>query len=154
MRPMRRKTSQLPDKDAWDILQNGIWGTLATADSNGQPYAVPMNYALLGNTLYLHSAMKGHKIDNMRENPLVSFSVVATAEVLSEQFDMAYRSVVAFGTARIVEDAKEKQTSLEALMEKYSPAFHDKAMEYISRNIERTAVIAVEINGLTAKTGQ
>ncbi len=151
---MRRKASQLPDGDAWDILQNGIWGTLATADSDGQPYSVPMNYALLGNTLYLHSAMEGHKIDNLRENPLVSFSVVATAEVLPERFDMAYRSAVLFGTARIVNEEKEKQTALEALMEKYSPAFRDKAMEYISRNTGRTTVIAVEISCLTAKTGQ
>jgi len=151
---MRRKASQLPDRDAWDLLQNGIWGTLATVDSNGQPYAVPMNYALLGTTLYLHSAMEGHKIDNLHENPRVSFSVVATAEVLSEQFDMTYRSVVVFGTARIIKDTKEKRPALEALMEKYSPAFHDKAMEYISSNIGRTAVIAVEISAIAAKTGR
>lgn len=151
---MRRKASQLPESDARDILQNGIWGTLATADSGGQPYAVPMNYVLRGNTLYLHSAVEGHKIDNLRENPLVSFSVVTTAEVLPDRFDMAYRSVVVFGTARFVGDTTEKQTALEALMEKYSPAFHDRAMEYISRNIGRTAVIAVDISDLSAKTGQ
>lgn len=151
---MRRKASQLTDRDARDILQNGIWGTLATADSGRQPYAVPMNYVLLGNTLYLHSALEGHKIDNLRENPLVSFLVVATAEVLPDRFDMAYRSAVLFGTARTVGDATEKQTALEALMDKYSPAFHDRAMEYISRNTGRTAVIAVDISDLSAKTGQ
>ncbi|HJK56959.1 MAG TPA: pyridoxamine 5'-phosphate oxidase family protein [Methanocorpusculum sp.] len=151
MRPMRRKAAQLHDSDAREILQTGIWGTLATADSGGQPYAVPMNYAVMKDTVYLHSAQEGHKLENLRENPLVSFSVVEKAEVLANTFDMAYRSVILFGTARFVEEKTEKQNALQMLMEKYSPDGHDAASEYINRNIERTAVIAIEIQHITAK---
>lgn len=154
MRPMRRQASRLPDAEARKILETGIWGTLATADSGGQPYAVPLNYALAGDTLYLHSAVEGHKIENLRENPLISFSVVASTEVLAERFDMKYCSVTVFGTARFVEDPAEKQSALECLMEKYAPAFHDQAMDYIRRNTDRTAVIAIAITGISGKTGQ
>ena len=153
MRPMRRKTAQLSDCEAWEILQTGVWGTLATADSGGPPYAVPMNYAVMKDTVYLHSAQEGHKLENLRENPLVSFSVVTKAEVLADTFDMAYRSVILFGTARFVEEKTEKQNALQMLMEKYSPDSHDAASEYINRNIDRTAVIAIEIQHITAKAG-
>ena len=83
----------------------------------------------------------------------MSFSVVTKAEVLADTFDMAYRSVILFVTARFVEEKTEKQNALQMLMEKYSPDSHDAASEYICRNIDRTAVIAIEIQHITAKAG-
>ncbi len=154
MRPMRRKNSQLSDPETGDILRNGVWGTLATVDACGQPYAVPLNYVLLDSTIYVHSAHEGHKIDNLRENPRVSFAVVESAEVIPKKFDTAYRSVILFGTARLVTDALEKQTALEALMNKYSAAYHDSALEYIRKNTDRTTVAAIDIAHVTGKEGK
>ncbi|MDU9375981.1 hypothetical protein McpSp1_05650 [Methanocorpusculaceae archaeon Sp1] len=154
MRPMRRKASQLSDADTRDILQNGVWGTLATVDGDGQPYAVPLNYVLVDTTLYIHSAHEGHKIDNLRECPKVSFAVVASEKMLADKFDTQYRSAILFGTARLVTDPEEKQAALEALMNKYSASFHDKAMEYIRKNSDRTTVAAINVVHATGKEGK
>ncbi|MDV0442827.1 pyridoxamine 5'-phosphate oxidase family protein [Methanorbis rubei] len=151
---MRRKASQLSDSDARDILQNGVWGTLATVDADGQPYAIPLNYVLVNNVIYIHSAHEGHKIDNLKENPKVSFAVVGFEEMMADKFDTRYRSAVLFGTARVVENPQEKQAALEALMNKYSAAFHDEAIEYIRKNSDKTTVAAIEIVHVTGKEGK
>lgn len=112
MIPMRRAASQIPDDQAMEILRDGVWGTLATVDADGQPYAVPLNYVLVDRIVYIHSADVGHKVTNLRQNPAVSFAVVASARVRPGHFDMRYRSAVLFGTARLVADPNEKQHAL------------------------------------------
>ena len=65
---MRRSDKALPNDALVKILQEGEYGVLSTVSADGQPYGVPLNYALQNNNLYFHCALDGHKLDNLLAN--------------------------------------------------------------------------------------
>lgn len=122
-RPMRRTRQELP-KDEWeDILRNGTSGVLAVLDREGYPYAVPLSYLYVDGKLIFHGATTGHKLDAIRHHDKASFCVIAQDEVIPLEYTTNYRSVIAFGTIHIIDDADEKRRTVERLMKKYAP--HD-----------------------------
>ncbi|MDF2891616.1 MAG: Pyridoxamine 5-phosphate oxidase-related FMN-binding [Clostridia bacterium] len=103
-REMRRKDRQTSTEAAMDILQRGEYGILATLGENNMPYAVPLSYANVENCIYFHCAKVGHKLDNIKANSKVSFCVVGDTKVIPNQFSTSFESIIAFGTAEIIED--------------------------------------------------
>lgn len=111
---------------------------------------VPVSYAYVDGALYFHSAVEGHKLDNLAFNPRVSFCVVGETEVLPEKFATRYESAVVFGTANKV-FGDEKHTGLTELLKKYSADFLKKGKRYISHDFEKTRVFKLEIESLSGK---
>lgn len=150
-REMRRKDRQLLDVDAFNILKKGEYGMLATSDMQNLPYVVPMSYVYVDNCIYLHCATDGQKLDNIKENPKVSFCVVGDTKVIPEEFGTAFESVILFGTAEIIDDMQEKLKGLRALVEKYSLEFKMQGEEYIKKDSNITRVIKINIEHITGK---
>lgn len=148
---MRRRDKELPPEVAKKILRNGSFGVLSTADAKGIPYGVPVNYVYVDNVIYVHSAIVGHKLQNIASNSDVSFCVVQRAEVIPEKFSTDYRSAIAFGRAIIVQDSQEKVDSLKKLVAKYSADFLSEGAEEIDASLDVTAVIRIDILHLTGK---
>lgn len=105
-------------------------GRIATIDADGYPQVVPMNFAYMGGSIYMHSHTRGEKLDNARRNPRVGFEVDRELEFLPSYFedpadaslaDTLYVSVVVKGLCTIVDDRAEKAAALNALMAKYQP---------------------------------
>ena len=65
--------------------------------------------------LYFHCAKSGHKLDAVRRNPKASFCVVDQDLIVPERYTTYYRSVIAFGVMRILEDDGEKRAAVEKL---------------------------------------
>jgi hypothetical protein len=147
---MRRDDRALTTEQAAEILQRGEYGVLSTVSSDGQPYGVPVSYAYDVNVLYFHCAVEGHKLDNLRDNPRVSFCVVGATEVLPDQFATRYESTILFGKAReLISD--EKHAGLTRLLEKYSSDFMEKGEKYINSDIDKTRVFKIEIESISGK---
>ncbi len=70
---MRRKDRELKNDEAIEILKNNTYGVLSTISENGYPYGAPISYIFFNNSIYFHSAIKGHKLDNISNNNRVSF---------------------------------------------------------------------------------
>lgn len=85
-RKMRRAGQQLPREEAFEILKNGKTGVLAVLGDEGTLYAVPLNYALVGDCIYFHCARDGHKTDALGRNSKVSFCVVEKDTVIPKSF--------------------------------------------------------------------
>lgn len=120
-REMRRKKQQLTDATCMELLHQCTSGVLAVLDEDGDPYAVPLSYVCDGRKIYFHSAIQGHKLDAVRANPKVSFCVIAKDQVIPEKYTTAYRSVIAFGTVRILEDEHQKREAIQKLALRYTP---------------------------------
>ena len=97
MYKMRRKDRQLEDADTIDVLKRNQYGILSTVDKDGMPYGVPLTYIYDGGNIYFHSAVEGHKLNNISFNKKVSFCVVGPTKILPEQFSTRYESAIAFG---------------------------------------------------------
>jgi len=154
MREMRRKDREITKDEAMELLKNAEYGILATISTDNTPYAVPMNYVLEDNAIYIHGASVGHKIDNMKSNPNVAFTVVGRTKPVHEGNDYStfYESVMVFGKARFVEDMDELKSSLHTLTAKYFPngmAEFEKILG--SYDLSRLHVIAIDIAHVTGK---
>lgn len=148
---MRRKDREITDvKVIEEILTSGSYGVLSTVGDDGCPYGVPINYVYFNNCIYLHCAAEGHKLDNIRNNPQVSFCVVAVSEVLPAKFTTRYKSVIAYGMAsEIANDARNPV--LMALVEKYSPDYMAEGEEYVNSGKEDAKIIKIDIRHMTGK---
>ena len=120
-REMRRKRQELPLEECESILQRGTSGVLALSGDDGYPYAVPLSYVYENGKLYFHSAKDGHKVDAVCRNPKASFCVVDKDCVMPESYTTYFRSVIVFGTIRILETDPEIRDAVQKLALKYAP---------------------------------
>ena len=75
---MRRIKQQLPDAEALEILANAKRGVLSMTGDDGWPYGIWLNphYRKEDGCIYFHGAKEGHKIDALRRDSRVSFTVI------------------------------------------------------------------------------
>ena len=118
---MRRNVQQLSQEESEAVLLRGTAGVLALAGDKAFPYAVPISYVYDGEHIYFHSATEGHKIDAIERNPNASFAVIDQDEVIPEKYTTAFRSVIVFGSIRIIGDDAEKLAAIRKLALKYAP---------------------------------
>ena len=118
------------------------------------PYAVPVSYVYDGEKLLFHSAKNGHKIDAIIKNAAASFCVIDQDQIVPEEYTTYFRSIIAFGKIRILEDDAEKRSAIEKLAVKYAP---DDTAENRDKAIEREwkplCMMEMEIEHLTGETG-
>ena len=125
---------------------------LSTGD---EPYVLPMNYGYCLEdgklVLYLHSGLKGKKLDMIRENPRVSFALDWNRAPFEGdracRYGMSYSSVMGRGKAQIVNDVKEKTRAMSLLMK----AQTGKDFSFEDRLVSIVAVIRIDVAEYSAK---
>ncbi|MFB5628708.1 MAG: pyridoxamine 5'-phosphate oxidase family protein [Nitrosarchaeum sp.] len=135
-----------------EFLNQEHVGRISSIDENGYPQIIPMNFVYLDNFIYMHSHIKGEKIDNIIRNNKVGFEVDRELEFLPSYFedpkdaslaDTLYISVVIKGRASLVTDREEKTIALNGLMKKYQPEGRYNPIESSMRVLNGVAVIKV-----------
>jgi len=113
-----------------EFLSSQQTGRISSIDESGFPQIIPMNFVFISDAVYIHSHIRGEKLDNIRRNQKVGFEVDKNLEFLPSYFsdptdaslaDTLYISVVIKGNASIVSDKEEKTNALNGLMKKYQP---------------------------------
>lgn len=155
-REMRRARQQTSEEEARQILEAGTSGVLALSGDDGYNYAVPISYAVDGSKIYFHAAPTGHKIDSIRRNDRVSFCVIGQDQILPEKFTTCFKSAIAFGRMRIVEndDDPEKRRGLDLLADKYSPTVDSAEREKEMLKMRACVVLVLDIEHLTGKVAK
>ena len=151
---MRRKDRERDRSFAWEVLKKAPYATLSLTDSQGRPYAVPVNIVREENRVYFHSAMAGKKTDCMRAHPRVCVTCVESgAEIDQPGLTTRYASAILTGTAAEVTETEEKVNALRLLCRKLAPEnpywqgdFHDC--------IGHTAVWRITVDTITGKANR
>ncbi len=149
-RKMRRSKQQLAAGKTAEVMARCTNGVLACLGDGDYPYAVPLSFVYLDGKIYFHSAKKGHKMDAITRHPQVSFSVVDEDRIISEEYTTYFRSVIAFGKARIVQ-GEERIKAFRALVEKYCRDQPEKGREDTIAGCARSSIIAVDVEHITGK---
>lgn len=147
---MRRSKQLLSMEDTVAVMDRCTNGVLACLGDEEYPYAIPLSYVYFNDKIYFHSAKAGHKIDAITKNPKVSFSVIDEDTIVSEKYTTYFRSVIAFGKARIVE-GDERLEAFKALVEKYSGDQPEEAKHKEITGCTQVYVIAIDIEHVTGK---
>ena len=125
---------------------------LALAGENGYPYAVPLSYVYDGGRLYFHCARSGHKLDAIRRCEKASFCVIDQDQNVPEEYTSYFRSVIAFGRVRILEDEGEKRAAIEKLALKYAPdSTVEDRKQVIQKEWEPLCMLEMELDHVTGK---
>ena len=120
-----------------------------------EPYVVPMNYGYTMEdgklVLYLHSALRGKKLDMIRCNCKVFFEMDCDLDPFEGekpcQYGLAYSSVMGRGIATIVEDVEEKKKAMSVLMKTQT----GKDFSFEDRLVSIVSVIRIDVLEYTAK---
>lgn len=148
---IRRQDRLLCETEAMELLKNGEYGFLAMASKEGGGYGLPFSYAFDGESIYLHCAPEGEKIDALRQNNRVSFCVVGKTEVVPAKFTTAYKSVLVTGTVAFLQSDEEKMSALKLILEKYSSDFMEMGEKYAKGSLSRTYVLKLTIERVSGK---
>lgn len=122
---------------------------------DGVPYVVPMNYGYELEegklTLYLHSAVKGYKLDVIAKNPVCCFEMNCGVEPFEGkipcQYGITYYSLMGRGEIHLVEDVAEKERAMTLLMQ----AQTGRHFEFNERLVSIVSVLRIDVSVYTAK---
>ena len=155
MQGMTKRELQITDESRiLSILDTAKVLRLGLAVDN-EPYVVPMNYGYTMEdgklVLYLHSAVRGKKLDMIRANSRVFFEldcdVTPFEGQVACQYGLTYSSIMGRGTARIIEDVEEKMQAMSILMKTQTR----KDFTFNERLVSIVAVIRIDVEEYTAK---
>ena len=132
-------------------MRQGTSGVLSLLGDGGYPYGVPLSYVYHNGKLYFHCAKAGHKLDAIRREGKCSFCVIGQDQVVAEKYTTLFRSVIAFGQVRVLEDDGEKRAALEALGERFNPGQPESLEKEIAATWNSVCVLELEIEHLTGK---
>ena len=150
-REMRRKMQALTAEETAEILKRNTSGVLSLNGDDGYPYGVPLSYVYLDSKLYFHCAGAGHKLDSILKDDKVSFCIIDQDQVVGEEYTTYFRSVIAFGRARVLEGA-EKLRPLVELCEKYYPGHLEQTRQKAEHALKNVSIVEVTIEHMTGKT--
>ena len=122
---------------------------------NNEPYVVPMNYGYTMEegrlTLYLHSAVRGKKLDMLRANPNVFFELDCDLKpfdgVKPCQYGLSYSSIMGRGEAVLVEDAEEKMKAMTVRLKPQT----GRDFSFNEELVSIVAVVRIDVAEYTAK---
>jgi nitroimidazol reductase NimA-like FMN-containing flavoprotein (pyridoxamine 5'-phosphate oxidase superfamily) len=156
--PVRRSDRVMDHATAEGLLARARFVTLATVDSDGQPYAVPNLFVYETGMLHVHtSAVEGHFRRNIAAETRVSFSVCEIGEVypygeFACDTSIGYASVVGFGRATIETGEAEKARFFDRFMAKYADPAWQRPRGFYPR-LAQVTVYRIAIETLTGKAG-
>ena len=150
-REMKRKERQLSTELTEKILNKSTSGILSVIGDDGYPYGVPVSYAYSDGKIFFHCAKEGHKVDAIKNNPKVSFTVIAQDDVIPEKYGTDFASVIVFGKASFVEDPEEMLQSHIHIIEKYSNEYYDGGIEYFNKAKAAMRMVKIDIEHITGK---
>jgi uncharacterized protein len=146
--------------DQWirAFLHSAKVGYIATS-LDGQPFLNPSTFWFdeVHHRIIFHSNLAGRVRANIERNPKVCLEASELGKLLPSnvalEFSLQYRSVLVFGTARIIEDFDEKRSALYSLIAKYFPKMTAgrEYREITDKELRATSVYAIAIESWSGK---
>jgi nitroimidazol reductase NimA-like FMN-containing flavoprotein (pyridoxamine 5'-phosphate oxidase superfamily) len=153
---LRRQDRVLGDAEARALLIRAYCGRIATLGADGWPYVLPLLYIFEQDEITVHnSAARGHFRQNAERESRVCFEVDEPIKAFDYgRFEcdtgLAYRSAIAYGRIRIVDDRAAKSRFFDALLAKYGTGVPGRPKGFYPR-LDEVTVYAISIERLTGK---
>jgi len=166
--PEKRQTAGIPsyarirqmkrgayDRDlAYEILDAGLIAHCGFIHED-RPMVIPMAYARLGDTLYIHGASTTRIIAaNASGVPASATVTLVDGLVVARSafhHSMNFRCAIVHGTARLVDDPQEQVKALAAITDHLLPGRWDECRDMLPKELKATGVLALEIEHASTK---
>jgi nitroimidazol reductase NimA-like FMN-containing flavoprotein (pyridoxamine 5'-phosphate oxidase superfamily) len=122
---------------------------------NGQPFVIPTLYGRHEEQLYMHGSAASRMLRELDTGvpACVNVTLVDGLVLARSAFhhSMNYRSVVAFGTARKIDDAEQKNAALRVISEHLIAGRWEDVREPNEKELKATAVLEFSIEEASVK---
>jgi len=155
-----QRRPHLTRDDEWirAFIKEAKVGHVATS-VDGQPFLTPTIfwYDEENHQVIFHSNLAGRIRSNIETNPKVSMEASELGRLLPSnvalEFSLQFRSVVIFGTARIIKNPVEAQRMLYGLLGKYFPAMTAgrEYREITEKELRATSIYAIKVEAWSGK---
>ena len=126
--------------------------------ANGQVFVIPTLFGRDGDKLYLHGSAASRMLRELatRMPACVTVTLVDGLVLARSAFhhSMNYRSVVAFGSARKIEETAQKTRALRIISEHLMPGRWDDVRSPTQKELKATTVLEFSIEEASAKIRQ
>jgi hypothetical protein len=122
---------------------------------DGNPFCTPTLFWREGNRLYWHGSNSSRMLRNLSEGEPTCLTVTHLDSLVLARcgfnHSADYRSVMAFGHARIVEDPEEKRRALVMMVDRFFPGRTAQLRATTQKEINATTVVMMDIERASAK---
>jgi nitroimidazol reductase NimA-like FMN-containing flavoprotein (pyridoxamine 5'-phosphate oxidase superfamily) len=122
---------------------------------DGQPYCTPTLFWREDSTLYWHGSSASRMLRNLSKGEPACLTVTHLDSLVLARcgfnHSADYRSVMAFGHARLVEEQQEKERALTMMVDRFFPGRTAGLRQSSKQEIKATAVLFMEIERASAK---
>ena len=156
----RTQLRRLPNRGSHDpsvvhnILDAGFLAHIGF-HVEGQPFVIPTLFGRAGEKLYMHGSAASRMLGHLEAGvpACVSVTVVDGLVLARSAFhhSMNYRSVVAFGTARKIDDPQEKTIALRVISDHLIAGRWDDVRQPNEKELKATSVLEFSIEEASAK---
>ena len=153
---IRRQDRLLPEAEARELIARAYCGRVATVDADGWPYVVPLLHIFSGEVIRMHNtAARGHFRLNVERDARACFEVDEPIKVFDYgRFEcdsgLAYRSAIAYGRIRIIEERAAKAGFFDELLAKYGTGVPGRPKGFYPR-LDEVTVYALTVERITGK---
>jgi len=147
------RTHFIHDRKEIDLILKECKTCYVAMSDNDVPYVLPLNFAMDGDRVILHSAQVGRMWETIKKNPKVCINWTLGEELAWQDvlvgcsYRVKSKSVMVEGTVEIVEDMDEK----ERLVKKFMTQYSELPFKFNEPAIRNVGIILVHIDKLTAK---
>lgn len=122
---------------------------------DGQPYCTPTLFWREGTRLYWHGSSASRMLRNLSKGELACLTVTHLDSLVLARcgfnHSADYRSVMCFGTARLLKDPEEKRRALVMMVDRFFPDRTAGLRQSTELEIKATSVVWMEIERASAK---
>ena len=151
-RPLRRSNKAISDEAAKSLLRQCKRGVFAVNGDDGYPYAVPVGYLYdeTAGKIYFHGARAGHKVDSLKKDSRVCFTVYGNEFYKNGDWAPYLQSVVVFGRCELITDELITLARVRELAERFYPTEEEIDAE-IAKAIKAVQLYEITIEHMCGK---
>jgi nitroimidazol reductase NimA-like FMN-containing flavoprotein (pyridoxamine 5'-phosphate oxidase superfamily) len=154
-RVVRRPARGRYDKaTVYDILDSALVCHVAYV-IDGQPYCTPTSFWREGDHLYWHGSSASRMIRSQAAGLPVCLTVTHTDAIVLARcgfnHSINYRSVMAYGTAHVIDDPDEKIAAMDSFLDRFFPGRSKLVRPATEKETKATTFIGMEIAQASGK---
>ena len=149
---MRRNEKQISNRSEIDQIIKSTDVCRIAFTKNNIPYIVPVSFGYNSESLFIHTALEGKKIDFLKQNNLVCFEFDTNVKTLDNdtipcKWTAAYKSVIGYGKMVELENLEERIIAINQIMLQYS----GKEWNFNEEMLKRVKIWEIKIEEISGK---
>ena len=147
------RTLTIKNREEIEAVINACKTCYVSMSDNNKPYVLPMNFALDGDYVILHSAQSGRMWETIKKNPWICINWTLGEELAWQDvrvgcsYRVKSKSVLVEGSVEFIDDYDEKYRLLSVLMAQYS----DREFNFGKPSVVNVGIIKVLMEKVSAK---